>query len=86
MTIMDIGLMIVLIIFIIYYAFKYNSYKKAINLFMVFFFTGLSLYGTKYPVYDGLQQFQQNILNIGFIIFTLILLFIGCTNKLKKSL
>ncbi len=82
---MDYGLMIILIIFIIYYAFQYKKTKKAMNLLMIFFFVGSALYKTKYPIYDQLQEFQQKILNISYVVFALILLFTAYINKTKKK-
>lgn len=82
---MDFGLMAVVIIYIGYCAFQYKKHKKVDELVMIIFLTYIALYGTKYPIYDRLQQFQQRILNIGFIVFSLILLFIGYKNKMKKK-
>jgi hypothetical protein len=82
---MDYGLIIILIVFIVYYAFQYKKHKKVISLIMVYFFIWSMLYSTKYPIYDGLQQSNQKNLNICFIIFTLILLFVGYINRIKKS-
>ena len=82
---MDYGLMIILIIFIIYYAFQYKNTKKAMNLLMIFFFVGSALYKTKYPIYDQLQEFQQKILNISYVVFALILLFTAYINKTKNN-
>jgi len=81
---MDFGLMAVVIIYIGYCAFQYKKHKRVGDLVMIIFLTGIALYRTKYPIYDRLQQPQQMILNIGFILFSLILLFIGYKNKMKK--
>ncbi|HAK42691.1 MAG TPA: hypothetical protein DCM59_08330 [Clostridium sp.] len=83
---MDYGLIIILLATIIYYAFQYKKDKKAINLFFIFLFTGLILYGTKYPVVSHLQQSHQKILGILFGVFALVILFIGYRNNIKNKI
>ncbi len=84
---MDYGLIAILIFFIGYYTFKYIKNKKGLNLLMVFYFVGLALYATKYPIYNWVQESQQKILNISYFVFGLILLLIVYINKnkIKKS-
>jgi cbb3-type cytochrome oxidase subunit 3 len=85
MNTMDFGLMAVIIIYLGYCVFRYKKHKETADLVTIILLTGISLYGTKYPIYDRLQQSQQRILTIGFIVFSLILLFIGYKNKMKKK-
>lgn len=81
---MDFGLMAVIIIYLGYCVFRYKKNKEVADLVTIILLTAAALYGTKYPINDYLQQSQQRILNIGFIVFSLILLFIGYKNKMKK--
>ncbi|EQB90300.1 putative membrane-anchored protein [Clostridium punense] len=73
---MDIGLMAVLVGLILYYGYKFIKNKQVINLVMVVFCSGCAMYGTKYPIYNYLQQSGQRAVDVSFGICAVTLLFI----------
>jgi len=82
---MDIGLMAVLIALILYNGYQYSKDKKQIYLINMLFFSACAIYGTKYPIYNYLQQPEQRIVDISFGIFIITLLSIGFANRFKKK-
>lgn len=82
---MDIGLMAVLVGLILYYGYKFTKNKQVINLVMVVFCSGCAMYGTKYPIYNYLQQSGQRAVDVSFGICIITLLFIGFANKFKRK-
>lgn len=82
---MDIGRLIILISFAIYYVFVYKKDKKGINIFMIFVLIYGIIYRMPYSLYSISNTLFQSILDITFLILCLMIALIFAKDRLAKK-